>query len=166
MIIEIPNENSIIKWKNDDKDEWKVAEISDLIKAYEMPKGDLISREALKEDLELSKYIIPSDLNRLLNAEINRCIEAIDNAPTVESEITEKQAITKIINSGWIIKHDKELRDRWERPQGEWLEMKRKIDNRHYVFIFKCPFCGYIEKCKANFCGKCGAEMKMRTTAD
>lgn len=87
MIIEIPNENSIVKWKNDDKDEWKVAEIFDLIKAY-------------------------------------------------------------------------------ERPQGEWLEMKRKIDNRHSVFIFKCPFCGYIEKCKANFCGKCGAEMKMRTTAD
>ena len=36
MIIEIPNENSIVKWKNDDKDEWKVAEISDLIKAYEV----------------------------------------------------------------------------------------------------------------------------------
>ena len=38
MIIEIPNENSIVKWKNDDKDEWKVAEISDLIKAYERPQ--------------------------------------------------------------------------------------------------------------------------------
>lgn len=36
MIIEIPNENSIVKWKNDDKDEWKVAEVSDLIKAYEV----------------------------------------------------------------------------------------------------------------------------------
>ena len=36
MIIEIPSENSIVKWKNDDKDEWKVAEISDLIKAYEV----------------------------------------------------------------------------------------------------------------------------------
>ena len=37
MIIEIPNENSIVKWKNDDKDEWKIAEISDLINAYERP---------------------------------------------------------------------------------------------------------------------------------
>lgn len=35
MIIEIPNENSIIKWKNNEKDEWKSVEISDLIKAYE-----------------------------------------------------------------------------------------------------------------------------------
>lgn len=42
MIIEIPNENSIVKWKNDDKDEWKYAEISDLIKAYERPQGDWI----------------------------------------------------------------------------------------------------------------------------
>ena len=42
MIIEIPDENSIVKWKNDDKDEWKVAEISDLIKAYERPQDNLI----------------------------------------------------------------------------------------------------------------------------
>ena len=40
MIIEIPNENSIVKWKNDEKDEWKYAEISDLINAYERPKGE------------------------------------------------------------------------------------------------------------------------------
>lgn len=43
MIIEIPNENSIIKWKNNDKDEWKSAEISDLVKAYERPKGEWLS---------------------------------------------------------------------------------------------------------------------------
>lgn len=40
MIIEIPNENSIVKWKNAEKDEWKVAEISDLIKAYERPPSE------------------------------------------------------------------------------------------------------------------------------
>jgi len=40
MIIEIPDENSIIKWKNNDKDEWEVAEISDLIKAYEVKKNE------------------------------------------------------------------------------------------------------------------------------
>lgn len=49
MIIEIPDDNSIVKWKKNDKDEWASAEISDLIKAYEKrPQGDLISREALK----------------------------------------------------------------------------------------------------------------------
>ncbi|MBR2248777.1 MAG: hypothetical protein IJ880_17485 [Bacilli bacterium] len=36
MIIEIPDDNSIIKWKYNDKDKWKVAEI----KAYERPQGE------------------------------------------------------------------------------------------------------------------------------
>lgn len=35
MIIEIPDDNSIVKWKKNDKENWKCAEISDLIKAYE-----------------------------------------------------------------------------------------------------------------------------------
>ena len=57
MIIEIPNENSIVKWKNDDKDEWKVAEISDLIKAHEeITDGDLISRKSLKK--EISRLVV------------------------------------------------------------------------------------------------------------
>ena len=47
MIIEIPNENSIVKWKNNDKDEWKVAEISDLIKVYERPQGEWIRTGSL-----------------------------------------------------------------------------------------------------------------------
>ena len=35
MIIEIPDDNSIIKWKKNDKEDWKSAEISDLIEAFE-----------------------------------------------------------------------------------------------------------------------------------
>ena len=34
MIIEISDDSSIVKWKNNNED-WKSAEISDLIKAYE-----------------------------------------------------------------------------------------------------------------------------------
>ena len=48
--------------------------------------NDLISRKALKEELELSKYIVPTALNKLLNSEINRCIEAVNNAPAAEPE--------------------------------------------------------------------------------
>lgn len=51
-----------------------------------MSEVRLIDANALKEELELSKYIVPNSLNRLLNTEINRCIEAIDNAPTVTPE--------------------------------------------------------------------------------
>lgn len=40
MIIEIPNDNSIIKWKKNEDEDWKSAEISDLIKTLEeRPKG-------------------------------------------------------------------------------------------------------------------------------
>ena len=41
MIIEIPDEDSVIKWKYANED-WKYAEISDLIKAYERPSDEVI----------------------------------------------------------------------------------------------------------------------------
>lgn len=42
MIIEISDDNSIIKWKYKDTGDWTIAEVSDLIKAYEerRPKGE------------------------------------------------------------------------------------------------------------------------------
>ena len=41
MIIEIPDDNSIVKWRYKDNEDWKSAEISDLIKALrERPKGE------------------------------------------------------------------------------------------------------------------------------
>ena len=49
MIIEIPEADSIIRWKHDDRDtneQWKCAEISDLIKAFE-GWGEL--KETIKE---------------------------------------------------------------------------------------------------------------------
>ena len=45
MIIEIPDDNSIVKWKKTDKDEWKSAEISDLIKVYEGLQGEFTDLE-------------------------------------------------------------------------------------------------------------------------
>lgn len=45
------------------------------------------------------------------------------------AEITEKQAILLLINSGWLVNHDKELRERWERPQGEWIPIKTRPMN-------------------------------------
>ena len=35
MIIEMPDDNSIVKWRKNENEDWKSAEISDLIKAYE-----------------------------------------------------------------------------------------------------------------------------------
>ena len=95
-------------------------------------KGDLISRSALK------KCAIPCEIHNGTLTELCVPLYQIDNAPTVE--ITEKQAILFLINSGWLVNHDKELRGKWERPQGEW----------------KCPECG--EWLFA--CPNCGADMR------
>ena len=49
MIVEIPDDNSIVKWKMNDNDEWKSAEISDLIKAYEeRPQGEYVDISKLR----------------------------------------------------------------------------------------------------------------------
>ncbi len=45
MIIEIPDDNSIIKWKAVGEEDWNYAEISDLIQAYEeRQQGEWIRR--------------------------------------------------------------------------------------------------------------------------
>lgn len=79
----------------------------------------------------------------------------------VEPEISEKQAITKIINSGWLVKHDKELREKWERPKGEW-EYEEIIVKKYYA---KCPFCDFSFEIDNHrdlpyFCGACGAVLR------
>jgi hypothetical protein len=47
------------------------------------------------------------------------------------------------------------------RPKGKWIVIRRKLeDGKHSRFIYRCPFCGYVEGYMANFCGKCGADMR------
>lgn len=67
MIIVIPEENSIVKWKYNDRDtneEWKVAEISDLIKAFEgwdELKGtikELSENEGVLTQQEVCKFLV------------------------------------------------------------------------------------------------------------
>ena len=103
--------------------------------------GRLIDADALKEELEFLKYIIPSDLSRLLNSEINRCIEVIDNAPTVAEDY----------DTGYQDGVEDGLND--IRPHGKWIT----ID----VFVVKCSVCG-VESFATPFCPRCGASMDMR----
>lgn len=62
----------------------------------------LIDANALKK--EIHELAIPIFEKMVL--------KAIDNAPTVE--LTEEQAIDKLHETGWLIRHDKEMT---ERPQ-------------------------------------------------
>lgn len=88
--------------------------------------------------------------------------QIIDNAPTVE--ITEEQAIDKLHETGWIIRHDKEMT---ERPHGEWI-----VDEDYERFNFKkCSVCNqYAEwldggsQFLSNYCPNCGADMRPTET--
>lgn len=55
MLVEIPDDNSIVKWKNNDKEDWKSAEISDLIKVYEArPQGEWLNTSPYDDKGECS----------------------------------------------------------------------------------------------------------------
>ena len=75
--------------------------------------------------------------------------ELIDNAPTVE--ITEEQAIDKLYETGWLIKHDKEMT---ERPHGKWI-----IQDIVHCLQY-CSECRTYSEFKWNFCPNCGADMR------
>lgn len=79
--------------------------------------NDLISREALKN---YARTVLCED--SVTNASLIRVFdEIIDNAPTVE--ITEEQAIDKLHETGWLIRHAKEMT---ERPQG-WIPVSERL---------------------------------------
>ena len=85
-----------------------------------------------------------------------RIINEIDNNPTVE--FTEEQAIDKLHETGWLIRHDKEMT---ERPQGEWIRTGSLGNgNAHY----ECSNCHYgdehAESQEVPYCWHCGASMK------
>ena len=86
----------------------------------------------------------------------NDCIDAIiDNAPTVEPEITNddiKIAIKQGYNDGYEM-----ARAKFERPKGEWIA---RIDETHY-----CSNCrgdaidGDFDEILTDFCPHCGVQM-------
>lgn len=117
--------------------EW-LKELKALKGSANEPKGDLISRSALREAIFKRQYYIDG---------VDEVYNAIDNAQAVE--ITEKQAILLLINSGWLVNHDKELREKWERPQSEWL-----CPNCYLYEQTNDDYCQYAGECTIN-CRKC-----------
>lgn len=108
--------------------------------------NDLISREALKKEIEnLIGYSLSYEA--ILNA--------IDNAPTVEldegviQEVLKKRCMTVITNEYLI----ELITSNGKRPQGEWLKNANQI--------YKCSLCGaYGNPNYFRFCPNCGAKMK------
>ena len=143
----------------------------------EQPKGDLISRKALRENVNAFydshfKGLVPNELITYAKA----VDDLIDNAPPVETdiEVVAKDAYEHGYTDGW--------KERFGEPdgrsKGEWKLVKDKGNNIHA----ECPFCKFQIKCIAynysiwevrqfikngdfdfefpNFCENCGAQMK------
>ena len=110
-------------------------------------KGDLISREALKEKIWRSDVSTREKISNL-----------IDNAPTVEVIPTELHEKIMDKTTGELLECQSNLR-----PQGEWIEDK-------VAFHLVCNQCGCtLRQLKSevfegdydyNFCPNCGASMK------
>lgn len=122
--------------------------------------NDLISRSALKETMK--KRIVSTNHNAItLNREqranndaILECIDAIDTAPTVKTEITNEDlqnAMTESFKNGYEM-----AKAKYERPQGEWITTRTlKHDGNPY-----CSNCDEETIIRYNFCPNCGAKMK------
>ena len=113
-------------------------------------KGDLISREALKKAImelpnDNPSYYYTGDL---LDRE--RVIDEIDNAPTVEPEITDDDLRACMKESHHLGYELAEIK--FKKPQGEWI----KTDGNS----FECPFCHRLFDFGDNYCGFCGADMQ------
>ena len=103
------------------------------IKALEQTevKGDLISREALKKEMDKKAFDLANG-GMIFIESINHII---DKAPTVETEITNEDlqnAMTESFKNGYEM-----AKAKYERTQGEeWIDYSNTF--------YKCPECGYL----------------------
>ena len=115
----------------------------------DIPKGDLISREDLKEEIvKLCERINANDGITVPTLAFTRII---DNAPTVEPEKAKEGEIVKAYTKGFD--------DGIEiaRQKGEWI-CKDKVDG--HMFGYSCSNCRNPEWQITRFCPNCGALMK------
>ena len=119
-------------------------------KYEEKPQGDLISRSALKERIQLA----PNKNYETWDELYDSIIYEIDNAPTVETKTT--YDVNRAYDRGYIT-----AMNAYKRPKGEWIVLV-DADN---IQTCKCSICGRIadianrEFDKFPYC-HCGAKMK------
>lgn len=112
----------------------------------ESPQGDLISRGALKEEVER--------IFRVGSYHKDRIIYLIDNASTVDTTCPH-------CDSGYAQGYsDGYLKGKEERPQGEWKVKTLSTFPQYQPDEYSCPFCNTIVNYKTNYCHKCGARLK------
>lgn len=122
--------------------------------------GDTISRSALKERVNRTIDYAIDEFDKGYNIGIQKAVELIDNAPTVETYTEEdmKRTIKDNFDLGYEI-----AKNKYERPKGEWIETQRGI----HVTDYMCSCCGRIVRDDTGydvasdypFCN-CGADMR------
>ena len=116
------------------------------------PKGDCISREALKEQINATDFDFGDYYDNTEEIRKRVC-EAIDNALTVEAYTSED--IVKYVSATEDL-----VREKLERPKGEWVN-REAVSNTIFPFWerYECNQChkfnGY-----SKFCPNCGAKMQ------
>ena len=134
-------------------------------KSKAKPKGDLISREALKEALHnfFDGKVIDEPTYILRDV---FCY--IDNAPTIEPRIeygTDGQPYRLFMSDGQVVPDTLQGWRYEERPQGDWIVG----DVYPFKYFCKCSNCGnqYVTSVGGdvsiidfNFCPNCGADMR------
>lgn len=145
LIIDIPED--LYKWIKDtyDNPNGEVAYSAIASGTPYNPTGDLIRREALKEQFTKAG----KDYNHECVIEMLSALATIDNAPTVEIPIARWDAYCE----GQKVGYEKGIEDR---PHGEW---KRRAMNEYL-----CSNCRYnvssVESLFYKFCPKCGSDMR------
>lgn len=133
--------------------------------SYEEPQGDSISRENLKEQIKTEIANVPkpdTDTDYYVGVEqgLKLAKVIIDNAPTVETEITNddlQAAMTESYRLGYELAETK-----FKRPQGEWVLQYRSCGEVYYT----CSLCNRAIEVENGqslkdfpFC-HCGAKMR------
>ena len=132
----------------------KMATAEGFITNPEWYKGDLISRESLRKDIE-HLYSIYAENKDGFYTDV---IDHIDNAPTVEPCYQTTSCLDcKMYDKG---KHNcprfcEVIRSAIEeRPQGEWIKIGE------LGLAYKCNKCEEVSVTPENFCPNCGADMQ------
>ena len=120
-----------------------------------MKNNDLISRSALKEEIEKRiEQDNTEDFDKGYNIALQGVIELIDNVPTVEIP----NDVLKSYHLGYA-----QAKVDLERPQGAWIDIEkqgRTGDGRTFSYpITVCSICKENTGELYNFCPNCGAKM-------
>lgn len=106
----------------------------------ERPQGNLISRDALKKEVE--RIFCVGSYHK------DRIIGLIDNAPSVEYPFYAEAYQTGYEEGKNARKH------------GEWICKTKSTFPQYQPDEYKCPFCNVIVHRKTNYCEYCGADMR------